>query len=156
MLEVADHDVQQIIHLTGQGVAGDHLIPALHALDEVLDLGAAVLFELDADEGLQAEADRSRVDQGRVAGNHAFGLEALHTTQAGRGRQADRFGDVGIGRAPVALQQGEDAQIGAIEGIWLGLGHLLRHQAFRRNEYAPAGLQGASLQACCAAKALAW
>ena len=114
MLEVGHHHVQQVVHVAGERVAGHHLVPAAHGLGEARHAGAAVLLQLHAHEGLQAEADRSRVDARRVAADRAGLFQALQAAQAGGGRQVHPLGEFGIGQAPFALQGGEDAAVGAV------------------------------------------
>ncbi len=115
MLQVLDVDVQQVVHVAGQGMAGDDFVPFLHAGDEVLDAVGTVLLQLHPDEGLQAQAQRLRVQPGGVAGDHAGRFQPLDAAQAGRGRQVHPAGQLGVGGAAVLLQQGQQAQIGAVQ-----------------------------------------
>jgi hypothetical protein len=50
-----------------------------------------------------------------VAGDESLALESSHALEAWGGRQADAFGQVDVGDAPVALKHVEDAAIEAVE-----------------------------------------
>src|SRR3546814_16617047 len=69
-----------------------------------------VVVELDADEGLQAQAHVLGVDLGTVAGDDAVALQALHPAQAGRGRKVDAFGQLGDGQAAAVLEFGKQLE----------------------------------------------
>src|SRR5690606_2794051 len=47
MLEVGHHHLQQVVHVTGQGVAGDDFVPLVHAAGEVGHGGGVVVVEAD-------------------------------------------------------------------------------------------------------------
>ena len=115
ILEVGHVDMQQVIHVAGQRVAGDHFIPAVDVLDETLDRFRLVLAQLHTHESLQAQANRLRIDLRRVAGDDLVRFQPLQPAQARRWRQADPLGQLGIGDAALALQDGEQAQVGAVE-----------------------------------------
>src|SRR5690606_9723306 len=123
VLQVLDVDVQQVVHVAGQGMAGHHLLPVLHMGDEAVDAGRAVLLQLHPDEGLQAQAQRARVQARAVAGDHPGGLQPLDPAQAGRGAEVHPRRQFGIGGAAFLLQQGQQAQVGAVE--FDGGGHSL-------------------------------
>src|SRR3546814_2840631 len=79
-------------------------------VDEVGEGGdglGVVVVELDADEGLQAQAHVLGVDLGTVADDDAVALQALHPAQAGRGRKVDAFGQLGVGQAAAVLRSEE-------------------------------------------------
>ncbi|MCY1554014.1 hypothetical protein D9M68_905550 [compost metagenome] len=116
MLQILDHHVQQVIHVAGQCVAGHHFVPAPHAVAEMLDAGRVVLLQLHTHEGLQPQPDGLGVDAGGIPGDDPRRLESLDPAQACRRRQVHLAGNVGIGGATVALQQGQQAQVGAVEG----------------------------------------
>ena len=65
--------------------------------------------------GLQPEAEPLRIDPRGVAGDHPVPFQPLHPAQAGRGRQADPFGEVGVAQPALALEFGQQGQVGAIQ-----------------------------------------
>src|SRR5574344_1932448 len=103
MVQVTHIDVQQVVHVAGQGMTGHHFIPQLHRIDEAGNRLAAMLGQLHAHEGLQAQADRPRLQPGDVATDDPVGFQPLHPAQAGRRRQVDPLGQLGIGGAAIAL-----------------------------------------------------
>ena len=105
MLQVLHDHLQQVIHVAGQGMAGDDLVPAVHSFDEAVQALLAVLFQLYADEGLQAQANPLGIDQGRIALDDTRGFQPLDPAQAGRRLQVHLGGDIGLGGAPVLLQE---------------------------------------------------
>ncbi len=107
--------MQQVVHVAGERVTGDDLVPGVHEFAEGGDGGGLVVAQLDADEGLQAEAEALGVDLGAVAGDHPLALQPLHAAQAGRGREVDPLGQLGIGQAGAALEFGQQQQVGAVE-----------------------------------------
>lgn len=115
MVEVADDDVDEVVHVAGEGVAGDDFLPLVDEGGEGGDGFGVVAGELDADEGLEAEAEAFGVDFGAVAGDHALAFEALDPAQAGGGGEVDAFGQFGVGLAAGALEFGQQQQIGAVE-----------------------------------------
>ncbi|GAA3912754.1 hypothetical protein GCM10022229_01750 [Luteimonas lutimaris] len=82
-----------------------------------------MVVELDADEGLQTQAQALGIDFGAVAGDHAVAFEPLHAAQAGRGREMHALGQFGVGQAAAALEFGEELEVGAVES---GGGHDMR------------------------------
>ena len=78
-------------------------------------LAASWLVQLHPHERLQAQAQPLRIDFGAVAGDHPVALQPLHPAQAGRRRQVHALGQLGVGQAAVALQLGEQRQVGAVE-----------------------------------------
>src|SRR5699024_7461669 len=97
VLQVADVDVQQVVHVAGQGVAGGNLVPAVDAFDEGFHGGAVVLFQLHAHESLQVQTHGDSIDAGGIAGDDALALQPLHAAQTGRGGQVHFFRQLGIG-----------------------------------------------------------
>jgi len=85
VLQVTHVDVQQVVHVAGQCMAGHHFIPALHAVHEVADGGLVVLFQLHAHEGLQAQPQLARFQPRAIADDHALAFQPLQAAQAGRG-----------------------------------------------------------------------
>jgi hypothetical protein len=86
---------------------------------------------------------RERIEARAVAGDHP-GSPPAAARGAGRPRAtgSPALGQVGIGEPALALQQGEHAQVGAVEGDGdaafdaldsLGSRKILRHQRRRRN-----------------------
>src|SRR5690606_38837103 len=110
-------DLQQVVHVAGQCMAGDHLVPGGDETGEGGDGVRIVLPQLHADEGLQTEPDLLRVDLGAVAGDHPVALQPLHPAQAGRGRQVHALGEVCVGQAAVALEFVQKQQINAIQRV---------------------------------------
>src|SRR3546814_7596524 len=110
VFEVADGDLQEVIHVAGQRVAGDDFVPLVDEVGEGGDGFGVVVVELDADEGLQAQAHVLGVDLGTVAGDDAVALQALHPAQAGRGRKVDAFGQLGVGQAAAVLEFGKRSE----------------------------------------------
>lgn len=115
MVEVADDDVDEVVHVAGEGVAGDDFFPLVDEGGEGGDGVGVVAGQLDADEGLQAEAQAFGVDFGAVAGDHTLAFEALDAAQAGGGGEVDAFGQLGVGLAAGALEFGQQQQVGAVE-----------------------------------------
>jgi hypothetical protein len=85
VVEILDHDLQQIVHVAGKRVTGHHLIPVGDTADETLDAGGVVPGQLQANEGLQPVAQTLWIKHGAVAGNEALGFQSLHSAQTGRG-----------------------------------------------------------------------
>src|SRR5690606_26062353 len=116
MLQVAHRHVQQVVHVAGQRMAGDHLVPAVDAVAERRDRSAVVVVQLHAHEGLQPQAEPLGLEQRPVSGDHALALEPLHPAQAGRRRQLHAFRQLGVGLPARALQLGKDEPVGPVEG----------------------------------------
>ena len=90
--------------------------------------------ELDADEGLQPQAQTFGIDFGAVAGNDPVTLQPLDPAQAGRRRKMHALGQFRIGQAAVALQLCQEQQVSAIQRR---CGHVRRVSTFARNNIAP-------------------
>src|SRR3546814_2472866 len=61
VFEVADGDLQQVVHVAGQRVAGDDFVPFVDEGGEGGDGFGVVVVELDADEGLRSEEHTSEL-----------------------------------------------------------------------------------------------
>src|SRR5690606_14258887 len=72
----------------------------------------------------QAQPQRARIQARAIAGDHSAGLEPLDRAQAGRGAEVHPGGQFGVGRAAFPLEQGQQAQVGAVELD--GIGHSLQ------------------------------
>ena len=83
-------------------------------------IDAASCAQLHAHERLQAQAQAFGIGLGAVAADDAFAFQPLHPAQAGGGGQVHALGQLGIGLAAVALELGEQQQVGAVE---VGGGH---------------------------------
>ena len=67
------------------------------------------------DIGDKADAELGGVEDRAVAFDDACAFHVLHAAQAGRGRQADAFGQFLVGDAGVALQFRQNAQVVTVE-----------------------------------------
>ena len=116
-LEVGGVGVGHAHHVVGR--AGEQA--ALGDFGVLLDLrlervqrGAPLLVQRHQHEGGAGQAHHFLVQQHHVARDQAALLQQFDAPQAGRGRQVDLLGHVGIGQAPVLLKQAQD---GAIAGV---------------------------------------
>jgi hypothetical protein len=66
-----------------------------------------------------AEPDRGRIDDGLIAADDAASLELLHPLVDRRPADPDLRPDVGIGPAPIRLQQVEDPGVDPVDDISL-------------------------------------
>src|SRR5690554_3491039 len=116
---VLDHHPQHEVGVAGGGVALQHLrVPG----DPLLEVGGAVeavATQGDHHQGAERLADPGRVHQGGEALDHAAGLQRLDPSPAGRGGEADLFGELLVGDAAVALERLQDAAVVAIELVVL-------------------------------------
>ena len=83
MLQIFKIDVQEEIHFTGHGKAGDDFGPALYGLPEGADRLGIALFQCDPYERLQAEPDPAWLQEGNVLADDAALFQLLEATQAG-------------------------------------------------------------------------
>ena len=125
MLQPAHHHVQQVIHVTGQGMAGHHFWPGVDLARKRVDACGVVTFQLHPHEGLQAQPQALRVHFGTITSDHAFPLQPLHPAQAGRGREMHAFGQFRMGLAGGTLQFGQQQQIDAIQFRYAHFHHKL-------------------------------
>src|SRR5690606_2372876 len=96
VFEVDHHHLQQVVHVTGEGVAGDDFVPFVHATGEVGHGGGVMVVQADADKGGQAKAQLLGIHFGAVAGDHTAALQPLHAPQAGGGRKMHALGQFGV------------------------------------------------------------
>src|SRR3546814_19545280 len=79
VFEVADGDLQEVIHVAGQRVAGDDFVPLVDEVGQGGDGIGVVVVGLDADEGLQAKAQGPGAGPGTVAGDEDVALQEPQT-----------------------------------------------------------------------------
>ncbi|MNR36761.1 hypothetical protein D3C85_1547220 [compost metagenome] len=79
-------------------------------------MGVAALFQRDAHEGLQAEADLGRIQQRHVLADDAGGFQLLQAAQAGRRRQGHLFRQFHVGQPAIGLQCGQHFYICLVQG----------------------------------------
>jgi hypothetical protein len=103
----------------------------------------------------EAEAELLRIEDRRVAKDHAGFFEAAQAAQAGGGGERDLGGQVGVLDAALLLKDREDAAVGAVEvggGVFMGRScasgfgraTIVRQSAIWSNEEAPKGGGGAA------------
>ena len=96
----------------------DKLEKGAVALEDSIKLyerGAALLVERHRDEGGARQADRHRIEQHHIAGDEAALLEHPHPAQAGRLRQVDAIGELGVGETAVAHQLAQDRTVAVVD-----------------------------------------
>ena len=86
----------------------------------------ALRLQADVDEHIEPQAQRRRIGQRHIAGNHARRLQRLHPRQAGRGRQMHAARQLHVGERAIGLQLGQNAQIGCVKlhaviSFWCGI-----------------------------------
>ena len=94
--EVGDLDLEEVVEVAGDvvglydfGQLGDRAFEGEY-------VGTGVADEPDAGDHPEAAPDRCRVDHRAVATDHAGFLEAAYASQAGRRRQPDPLGKLGV------------------------------------------------------------
>ena len=82
---------------------------------EAVERAAALLVERHRDEGGAGQAGRRRIEQHHIAGDEAALLEHPHPAQAGRLRQVDAIGELGVGETAVAHQLAQDRAVAVVD-----------------------------------------
>ena len=82
---------------------------------ERVEHGAALLLEGDEDEGRAGKAGLVGVRQGDIARDDAALLERAGSPEAGRRRQVDPLGKLGVGHPSVAHQRAQDRPVEIVE-----------------------------------------
>src|SRR3546814_9611894 len=90
------------------------------------------------------QPDGCRLEQGHVAGDDAGLLQLAHAPPAGRGRDADRPGEIDVGNAGVLLQHRQDAAVDGVEGRLFGQGRIFPYRGQGRQDIANLSLLRAS------------
>ena len=112
--------VLSVLHLQHQRVLTRHVMTLEHvpfALDLLLEgLEGARVADRDADEGGDVLAERARVEQRRVAADHAAVFELLDALHHRRRRETDLLADLRERLLAVVLQRIEDGEVGDVPG----------------------------------------
>ncbi len=122
-IEVGYDHLEQEVHLAGHRVRRDDFRPLLQRAAKTLDHVVGMALELDLDVGQHVLPDALGIEDRRIAADDSLLFEPPHAPRAGRGRQPDPLGEIDVAQAPVALQQLEDADVGAIQRRHGGLTH---------------------------------
>src|SRR6185437_255476 len=120
ILEVGHDDLEEIIGLARDEVAGDDFRHLDHRLLEARRLFVGVTVDLHTQEYREAEADAAALQGCAIAVDDAVALEALDAPQARRRRQPYSLGEFDIAQPGIGLQFADDP---AVDGIKAAFWH---------------------------------
>ena len=114
-LEIAGNDFQDEVDFAVEHMAFAHF----GNVGDMRFEGGEVVLRLAAQrhhrEDGNREAEAGGIEIGVIAADHTRFLQRADAAQAGRRGEADAFGELDVGHAPILLQMSEDLTIDPIE-----------------------------------------
>lgn len=108
-------EFQEIVVAARDQMAFDHLVHLLDGRQEAGEIDLPVVLEGDFGEDGERLPELADIDLRRIAVDIAFGLQLLHSHQAGAGREIDQLRQLDIGDAAVLLQFVEDLDVDPVQ-----------------------------------------
>ena len=115
VFNAGDAGDEHVVVLAGHEMAADN---AFRFTDGSLEGGQhrrRLALQSNTDEDSHALAEERVVDQRAVAANGSRGLKSLDAARGSGGRKADRFADLVVGSAAVALQMAQNGLVQFIQ-----------------------------------------
>src|SRR5690606_11295646 len=110
-------DAQEIIRASGhQKALADFGMLAYGRL-ETIEIFLGLALQRDVDDNSDGCFRAAGVDDCRVTADDAGVVEARHAAEAGRRRETDGFGELGVGHAPVETEQSQDFPVDAVRAV---------------------------------------
>ena len=113
-LEIAQHDLEQIVRVAGERIRLLNMIDAPHEIAEALGVVWRMRRQGNLDKRQHVQPERFACEVGVVAGNYMLLLKARAPARTLRGRQTGDIRQLLIGQPPIILQGGENFQVESV------------------------------------------
>ena len=114
-VDVAGHDLDDVVDTAAGGVALGDFGAVLHGLLEALEGFAVVLLEADFHQHCGALEQNFGIKLGAITADDPRFFQTLDPLPAGADRQVDGFGQAGLGDPPITLQDAQNLQVIAVQ-----------------------------------------
>src|SRR5688572_23240094 len=119
----AADEVDDVVEIAGDLVAGDRLWRALDQALELALLGATVLVQRHEGEYLDIVSELREVDVGAIALDHLAALQRPVARMAGAGGEPSLGGQFQVAHASLLLERAQDLEVDAVDLVRLARGH---------------------------------